>query len=118
MATAIRRLQTRGGPTPVRNTLASFWRHCWVRRRGQMMDLKSSDLPARGVFDRFQSRISRRGMLKGAGVTGLGVLAGYTGYLRTRAQESPEVQEMLNVASTLETVAVTFFGVARDRHER
>jgi hypothetical protein len=82
------------------------------------MDLKSGDLPARGVFDRFQSRISRRGMLKGAGVTGLGVLAGYTGYLRTRAQGSPEVQEMLNVASTLETVAVTFFGVARERRQR
>jgi len=50
------------------------------------MDLKSGDLPARGMFDRFQSRISRRGMLKGAGVAGLGVLGGYTGYLRTRAQ--------------------------------
>ncbi|MFL5762286.1 MAG: ferritin-like domain-containing protein [Thermomicrobiales bacterium] len=80
--------------------------------------METGDLPARSLFDRFQERISRREVVKGAGLTGLGVLAGYTGYLRTRAQQSPDVQNLLNVAITLETVAVTFFGVARQRGTR
>jgi hypothetical protein len=82
------------------------------------MSLKASDLLARGMFDKFQARITRRGVLKGAGLTGLGALAGSTGYLRTRAQESPEVQDSVNVLITLESVAVTMLGVARERGKR
>jgi hypothetical protein len=78
----------------------------------------SSDLPARGVFDRFQARLTRRGVLKSAGVSGLGALAAYTGYIKTRAQQSPEVQAALDVAITLESLAVTMMGVARDRGQR
>jgi hypothetical protein len=78
----------------------------------------SSVLPARGVFDRFQARLTRRGMLKGAGISGIGALAAYTGYIKTQAQQSPEVQAALDVAITLESLAITMYGVARERGER
>jgi hypothetical protein len=75
-------------------------------------------LPALGVFDKFQARLTRRGMLKRAGITGIGALAAYTGYIKTRAQETPEVQAALDTAITLESLAITLLGVARERGER
>jgi hypothetical protein len=75
-------------------------------------------LPARGVFDSLQARLTRRSMFKSAGLGGIGALAAYTGYLRTRAQDSPEVQAALDTAITLESLAITMLGVARDRGVR
>jgi hypothetical protein len=120
MAADSARLHALGGPMSLDAlTDEPFPRHSCERiKGGRTMGLKSSDLPARGVFDKFQARITRRGVLKGAGLTGLGALAGYAGYLRTKAQESPEVQDSLNVLITLETVAVTMLGVARGRGQR
>jgi hypothetical protein len=57
-------------------------------------------------------------MLKGVGISGIGALAAYTGYIKTRAQQSPEVQAALDVAITLESLAITMYGVARERGER
>jgi hypothetical protein len=80
--------------------------------------MDSNDLRARTVFDKFQARLTRRSVLKTAGISGIGALAAYSGYVKTRAQQSPEVQNALDVAITLESLAVTFYGVARQRGER
>jgi hypothetical protein len=57
-------------------------------------------------------------MLKSAGLSSMAALAAYTGYVKSRAQQSPEVQSALDVAITLESLAVTMLGVARNRGQR
>jgi len=57
--------------------------------------------------------VTRRGMLKGAGAVGAGALAARALLLRSAARDSSAIQQALNIAITAESLAVTFYGVAR-----
>jgi hypothetical protein len=60
------------------------------------------------------AQFSRRTLLKGAGAAGLGLTLGNARLLRTVAQEAPDLQEIANVASTAEELAITLYGLAID----
>ncbi len=60
------------------------------------------------------AQFSRRTLLKGAGAAGLGLTLGNARLLRSVAQESPNLQQIANIAATAEELAVTMFGVAID----
>jgi hypothetical protein len=57
-------------------------------------------------------------MVTGAGLMGLGALAGSVPALRSAAQTTPAVQATIDAASTIEMFTVTMLGVARDRGRR
>jgi hypothetical protein len=69
-------------------------------------------------FERIQRRVSRRAMVTGTGLAGLGALAGSVPMLRSAAQTTPAVQATIDAASTIEMFSVTLLGVARDRGRR
>ncbi len=58
--------------------------------------------------------VSRRLLIKGAGAAGLSLTLGQTALLRTLAAESETVQDIVNIASTAESLAVTLLGGAID----
>jgi hypothetical protein len=59
--------------------------------------------------------LTRRGVLRGIGAIGIGVLAERAGLLRTAARQSDALQDTIDAAITAEALAVTFLGVARQR---
>lgn len=67
------------------------------------------------VGQRVTGVLTRRGILRGIGVIGIGVLAERAGLLRSAARQSTALQETIDAAITAEALAVTFMGVARQR---
>ena len=70
-----------------------------------------------GPVGRRAGAVTRRGVLKGAGALGAGVVLGRAeaGRLRSAARQSNEVQAAVDVLTTAEALAVTVLGVARQR---
>jgi hypothetical protein len=60
------------------------------------------------------TQFSRRTLLKGAGAAGLGLTLGNARLLRSVAQESLNIQQIANIASTAERLVITLFGYAID----
>jgi ferritin-like protein len=60
------------------------------------------------------AQFSRRTLLKGASAAGLGLTLGNARLLRSAAQESPDLQQIANIASTAEELVITLFGYAID----
>lgn len=56
--------------------------------------------------------VSRRLLIKGAGAAGLGLTLGQTALLKAVAAQSETVQDIVNIASTAESLAVTLLGGA------
>lgn len=56
--------------------------------------------------------VSRRLLLKGAGAAGLGLTLGQTALLKAVAAQSETVQDIVNIAATAESLAVTLLGGA------
>jgi hypothetical protein len=71
-----------------------------------------------GRFERIQRRVSRREVMTGASLMGLGALAGSVPALRSAAQTAPAVQATIDAASMIEMFSVTLLGVARERGRR
>lgn len=67
------------------------------------------------VGRRVTGAVTRRGILRGIGAIGIGVLAGRAGLLRSAARQSDALQATIDAAITAEALAVTFLGVARQR---
>ncbi|HET8522650.1 MAG TPA: ferritin-like domain-containing protein [Thermomicrobiales bacterium] len=57
-------------------------------------------------------QFSRRNLIKSAGVVGLGMTLGQARLIRTLAQESEDLNTIINIASTAESLAVTLLGHA------
>jgi hypothetical protein len=64
------------------------------------------------------ARFSRRTILRGAGVVGLGMTLSQARLIRSLAQEAPDLQSIINIAATAETMAVTLFGHAVESAEQ
>jgi hypothetical protein len=71
-----------------------------------------------GLVDRLAGRLGRRGVLAGTGLLGAGLLASRLDLLRSAAQDSPAVREVIDPAATVEAFAVTLLGVGRQRKDR
>lgn len=72
-----------------------------------------------GMVAQVGKAATRRGVLKGAGLLGVGAVAGRVLFLRSAAQEADlkDVQPVLDTAITAEAVAVTFIGVGRQLND-
>lgn len=68
-----------------------------------------------GAGARLVSRLNRRTLVQSGALLAAGGLVARAAQLRTAAQDSPELQTVLDDAITLEAFAVTFYGVARNR---
>jgi hypothetical protein len=78
----------------------------WVMTRGEQT---ARD---RGALGRLASSVTRRQVLRGAGVAGAGLVSGQAVLLRSAAQQSTTVQEMIDTAITAEALATTLIGAA------
>ncbi|MGH2558126.1 MAG: ferritin-like domain-containing protein [Thermomicrobiales bacterium] len=75
---------------------------------------RPSSHAAHSFADRLQAALTRRAVVRGGAVAGLGVLA--SGAVLARAQ--PGVSDIVDQAITIEAFVVTLLGVARDRGRR
>lgn len=66
------------------------------------------------TLDTMTSPFSRRTLLKGAGAAGAGLTLAQIGLLRAVAQETESVQDIIDIAATAESLAVTLLGGAID----
>ncbi|MGH2560143.1 MAG: ferritin-like domain-containing protein [Thermomicrobiales bacterium] len=64
------------------------------------------------------SRFSRRTVFKSAGVVGLGMTIGQARLIHSLAQEAPDLQSIINIAATAESLAVTLYGHAVESAEQ
>lgn len=72
----------------------------------------------RGVAERLAGRMTRRGVIAGGGIAGVGLLASHLELLRSAAQESAAVGAVIDPLATLEAFVVTLVGVGRQRGEQ
>ena len=70
------------------------------------------------LVDRLTARVTRRGLLAGGGLAGAGLLASQVELLRSAAQDSASVRDVIDPMATVEAFAVTFVGVGRQRGDR
>ncbi|MGH2531538.1 MAG: ferritin-like domain-containing protein [Thermomicrobiales bacterium] len=75
------------------------------------------DQASQTLADRLQAALTRRAMVRRGAIAGLGTVAGGVAALRTAARGQP-VAEIVDQAMTIEALAVTMLGVARDRGRR
>jgi hypothetical protein len=74
--------------------------------------------PNRGLVDRLAARLTRRGLIAGGGFVGVGLMASQLDLLRSAAQDSVSVREIINPLASLEAFVVTLAGVGRQRGDR
>jgi hypothetical protein len=72
----------------------------------------------RGIGERLTGRLTRRGVIAGGGLAGVGLVASQLDLLRSAAQESAAVGGVIDPLATLEALLVTLVGVGRQRGDR
>jgi hypothetical protein len=72
----------------------------------------------RGLGERLTGRLTRRGLIAGGGLAGVGLVAGQFDLLRSAAQESAAVRDVIDPLGTLEAFLVTLVGVGRQRGDQ
>jgi hypothetical protein len=72
----------------------------------------------RGLADRLAARVSRRGLIAGSGLAGVGLVASQLDLLRSAAQDSASVRAIIDPLATLEAFAVTFAGLGRQQGDK
>ncbi len=72
----------------------------------------------RGIGERLTGRLTRRGVIAGSGLAGVGLVASQLELLRSAAQESAAVGGIIDSLATLEAFLVTLVGVGRQRGDQ
>src|SRR5436190_23641631 len=83
---------------------------------GRRQDSRSEH--GRTVVDRLAARVSRRGLIAGGGLAGVGLLASQLEMLRSAAQDAAAVAAIIDPLATLEAFAVTFAGLGRQQGDK
>ena len=83
-----------------------------------MNGLSRGSVHRRGLGERLTGRLTRRGVIAGGGLAGVGLLVSQLDLLRSAAQESAAVTEIIDPLGTLEAFLVTLVGVGRQRGDQ
>ncbi|HEY7032213.1 MAG TPA: hypothetical protein VH482_12820 [Thermomicrobiales bacterium] len=80
--------------------------------------LKEGSAHRHGLGERLAARVSRRGLVAGGGLAGVGLLASQLELLRSAAQDSAAVAAVMDPLATLEAFAVTLAGLGRQQGDQ